>query len=75
MVYNLREKNRYNVISFIYFLNDSIDGKLLFNELNFSIKPQKGTLLLFPDNINYINVFSLLDEYCYIITGQIYNNN
>jgi hypothetical protein len=67
----LKSHNRYNVLSYIFYLND-IDngGEIVFN--NVTIKPEKGKLVLFPEeygynftNPNHDNQFIIYGQLCY----------
>ena len=65
--------NRYNVLTFIFYLND-VDG----GEMNISIekkykmiKPKMGKLLLFQEDIKYPYKYKLPLDDLYIITGQL----
>jgi len=75
--------NRYNVLTYIFYLNDIDEGgEVIFIPLEnesvetYTIKPKKGKLVLFPENINTCNYKVLLPtNYSqYIITGQLCYN-
>jgi hypothetical protein len=67
------EKNIYSYIDFIIFLNDISEGGEVEISGCFKIKPEKGTLLLFPSGwcFPYSHKISLLNDK-YIISGKIY---
>jgi len=47
----------------ILYLNDDFDGgKLYFPELLVSINPEKGKLVLFPSNIDYVHGISIISR-------------
>ena len=67
--------NRYNILNFIFYLNDLQDGgEIVFD--NFGIKPQKCKLVLFPqDNkYNFKCKYPKSDNQ-YIIFGQLCYKN
>ena len=90
--------NRYNIITFIYFLNDYDDDDckiIISNHFSNSddknipvgekerlsvpsenesviIKPKKGKLVLFSENMNYQYKYELSKNTIYLITGQLY---
>ena len=72
--------NRYNVLTYIFFLNDSYNEHEIIlnvseNEL-YNIKAEKGKLVLFPENKNYPYKCNLSkNNIQYIISGQLYYNN
>ena len=59
----------FNVIQFIWFLNDIDDGMLTIWE-NFNIKPEKGKLVMFPStwSFPYMHHISMTCDK-YIISG------
>jgi hypothetical protein len=71
--------NRYNVITYIFYLNDKYDyGETIIkiNDNDIIIKPKKGKLVLFPENINYPYKCILpTNNSQYIISGQLCYNN
>jgi hypothetical protein len=75
---NNRTNNRYNVISFVYYLNEPEDGgEIIFNNQT-KISPETGKLLLFPENIHYFHkLFLPLPNSGpqYIISGQLCYDN
>jgi hypothetical protein len=82
IVYNFTP-NRYNVLTYIFYLNDVDDGgEVVFpsseNRMldNYIIKPKRGKLVLFPENIDMFNYNVKCPANCsqYIITGQLYYN-
>jgi deoxyadenosine/deoxycytidine kinase len=73
-----KKLSRYNILTFIYFLNTPENGFLKIitdkNE-NILINPIKGKLIIFPENLNYKYLFNLPNIPFYIITGQLKSNN
>jgi hypothetical protein len=72
--------NRYNVLTYIFYLNDiEHGGEIVFIPLEdesletYTIKPKKGKIVLFPENINTFkyNVMLPVNYSQYIITGQL----
>jgi hypothetical protein len=69
--------NRYNLLSYVIFLNDIDEGgELIFNNnINEKIiKSKNGKIIFFPEN--KYNIYSInypKNEYQYVITGQLYN--
>lgn len=70
---NNRTNNRYNVLSFIYFLNDIENGGYIAFGNQTNIKSETGKLLIFPENINYFHkvYFPTAGSPQYIISGQL----
>jgi hypothetical protein len=68
--------NRHNVLSFIFYLNDlSEGGEISFKNNNITVKANKCSLIIFPENIpnNYKCKLPIHTDQ-YIITGQIREN-
>ena len=65
--------NRYNVINFIYALNDS-NLKIKFKN-NYNIILSKGCLLLFPSFFEFEIDSTTITNEQYIISGQLCNEN
>lgn len=75
---NNRINSRYNVISFIFFLNKvEHGGEIVFENNQIKIKPETGKLLIFPENINYFHKLYLpiSGSPQYIISGQLCYEN
>lgn len=72
--HNCRTNNRYNVLSYIIFLNNlDMGGEIVFNAL--TIKPEIGKIILFPDDIDYKFIHNgPINSEQYIIYGNIYYN-
>ena len=75
--YNMKIKcnnSRYNILSFIFFLNKIVDGgEIHFND-NIIVKSEIGKLVIFPEDINFIYNYicpKKKEDIQYIITGQI----
>jgi hypothetical protein len=67
--------NRYNVLTYIFYLNDINDGgEIIFENIEKKLKPNIGTLVLFPENINHINYNCNPPQknIQYIISGQLH---
>jgi hypothetical protein len=69
-----KKLSRYNILTFIYCLNTTINGNITFitdkNEktvINF----EKGKLIIFPEILDWSYNYNLPDEPLYIITGQL----
>ena len=73
-----RTNNRYNVLTFIYFLNDGGGGSgggLVFENQTMII-PEAGKLLIFPENKEHNNkLYFPVDGSQYIISGQLCYEN
>jgi hypothetical protein len=72
--------NRYNVLTYVFFLNDIQEcGEIIIkvnNESEKIIRPKKGLLVLFPENIEYpYKCIPPKTESQYIITGQLCYDN
>jgi len=71
--------NRYNVLTYIFYLNDIIHGgEIVFSNVeNENIKPKLGKLVMFPENINsmYYKCVPPLKITQYIISGQLCYDN
>jgi hypothetical protein len=73
--------NRYNVITYIFYLNDiKQGGEVVFynNDMeNKMINPEKGKLVLFPEDINLLSYkcCAPIENVQYIISGQLYYDN
>lgn len=66
------DKKRSRAITFIWYLNDVIDGGET-EFINLKIKPSKGSILLFPSTWNYPHRGNVpLSSDKYIITGWLY---
>ena len=51
--------NRYNVLTFVFFLNDVLDGGeiiIKINDKEIIINPSQGKFILFPENSNQVKV-------------------
>lgn len=72
--FTLYKQNIYSYIEFIIFLNDISEGGEVEIAGCFKIKPEKGTLLLFPSGwcFPYSHKIPLLSNK-YIISGKIYS--
>jgi hypothetical protein len=71
VIYN----NRYNILTFILYLNDvSLGGEITFDEET-TIKPEKGKLIIFKEDVNlkYFYNYNITDN-LYIISGQFSYN-
>uniref|UniRef100_A0A6C0HAA9 Fe2OG dioxygenase domain-containing protein n=1 Tax=viral metagenome TaxID=1070528 RepID=A0A6C0HAA9_9ZZZZ len=67
------EKNRFRVLTYIYYLNDVEEGGETQFWDNYKIKPQKGKLVLFPASWTYPHSGLMpISHDKYIITGWIY---
>jgi len=67
------KKNRYRVLTYIYYLNDVEEGGETQFWDNYKIKPQKGKLVLFPASWTYPHSGLMpISHDKYIITGWIY---
>jgi hypothetical protein len=64
----IRDNDRYNVIHFLVYLNDCDNGVLNFIYKNVSVQPKKGTLIFFPDNVDFKYIIPINDHY--VINGQ-----
>ena len=72
-----RTNNRYNVLTFVYFLNDCDGGggELVFGN-DIKIAAEVGKLLIFPENREHHNKLYLpVDGSQYIISGQLCYEN
>lgn len=72
-----RTNNRYNVLTFVYFLNDCDGGggELVF-ENDIKIAAKVGKLLIFPENREHHNkLYVPADGFQYIISGQLCYEN
>ena len=69
-----KHENRYNIISFVFYLNDvESGGEIIFK--NFKMKPEKGKLVFFPEvTPNSYKCQMPISNSQYIITGQICEN-
>ena len=71
--------NRYNVLTYIFYLNDVVDGgEIFFSNVEYdAIKPKKGKLVLFPENVNSFHYKCLPPNTNtqYIISGQLCYDN
>lgn len=71
--------NRYNVLTFVFFLNYSLDGGEIIIKINNKdviIKPEKGKFVLFPEDIDYPYKFNLpKNTPLYIVSGQLCYDN
>ena len=69
-----RENNRYNVLTYIFFLNYSDSFCFIKFDNGLIIEPKKGMLLIFPDDFNFTYKFFLPKfENQYIIYGNLYS--
>lgn len=67
----IKESNRLKILNFIFFLND-YDGEYIFLN-NYSIKPKKGSVIIFPVSMHYLYTERIkLFESKYIIEGFVY---
>ena len=78
--------NRYNVFTYIFYLNDIEGGEIVFTKFNSKniinnslnneiiINPKKGKLIIFIEDINnyYYYKYNIPKESQYIISGQIF---
>lgn len=72
--------NRYNVLTYVFYLNDIDEGGEVIINVNYEkeelIRPKKGFLILFPENIEYPYKLQLPKKHTqYIITGQLCYDN
>ena len=70
-----RTNNRYNILSFVFFLNDGVTDTLTIinNGSIHTVYPKKGNLIIFSENIDYTYKYKLhANENLYIITGQLF---
>jgi hypothetical protein len=66
-----RYNSRYSFLIFLFFINDCEEkDEIIFNE-SLIIKPKKGSLLLFPDDLNYNIRFNM--KQTTMVYGQLYN--
>lgn len=69
------KKNKYRIITFIWYLNDVCEGGETCLNNNISIKPQTGKLLLFPATWTYPHCGKMpISNNKYIITGWIFTD-
>uniref|UniRef100_A0A6C0HC31 Prolyl 4-hydroxylase alpha subunit Fe(2+) 2OG dioxygenase domain-containing protein n=1 Tax=viral metagenome TaxID=1070528 RepID=A0A6C0HC31_9ZZZZ len=67
-----KTNNRYNLLTFIFYLNDVSNGGEIIYKNDTIIKPEKGKLVIFADNLPNMYKCKLpLSDSQYIITGQI----
>lgn len=66
-----RYKSRYNLLTFVLYLNKVENGKLVFK--NTVVEPETGKLVLFPETpeLSYYGESPEVGKIQYIITGQI----
>lgn len=69
--FNPDNYNRYNCLTYIFFLDDSA-GTIEFDGIK--IKPNIGSLILFPTNNDYKYIVTP-NETTYILSGQLCYNN
>jgi len=70
-----RSNNRYNLLNYIFFLNNAEEG-CEFEYYNYSVKSEKGKLILFPEDFVYKHKFRYPNQYNnYVIYGQICYEN
>jgi hypothetical protein len=70
------KKNRFRVLTYIYYLNNVEEGGETQFWDNYKIKPQKGKLVLFPASWTYPHSGLMpLSHDKYIITGWIYQES
>ena len=76
-----KQNSRYNIITFIFFLNDDNNCEIIITNNNTGllekkdeiiIKPKKGKLVLFSENMNYQYKYKLSENSIFLITGQLY---
>jgi hypothetical protein len=71
-----KNHSRYNFLTFVYYLNNSDKSEICINNLdkNVSIKPKKGKLVIFSENLNYKYKYKMpqKESNLYIITGTFY---
>jgi hypothetical protein len=75
---NNRSNNRYNVLSFVYYLNEPVKGGEIVFSNQTKIRPEIGKLLLFPENIHYFHKLYLPlpnSDPQYMISGQLCYDN
>lgn len=69
-----KKLSRFNVMTFVYFLNDipNFNGiEVLYNNEKKNIIPHKGTLIFLQENLDYKTIYNIPNKKYYIITGQI----
>lgn len=71
-----KKHNRYNVLSYIYYLNTISDGGEVKFKNGTTIIPERGKLVLFPENLNYAYKQTIpISNDQYIIYGQLCYDN
>ena len=71
-----KKNNRYNVLSYIFYLNTVTDGGEIHFVNGAHILPKKGKLVLFPENLDYMYKPTIpISNDQYIIYGQLCNDN
>lgn len=74
-----KQLNRNNYFSFVYLLNTIDDAYMKItddNDKTTEFKINKGSLIIYPENINYFYNFKLpFDCELFVITGQLRINN
>jgi hypothetical protein len=69
------KENKYRIITFIWYLNDILEGGETFFNGNISIKPETGKLVFFPSTWTYPHCGKIpLSNDKYIMTGWIYTD-
>jgi hypothetical protein len=73
--FDIREDSNYRIFTYLWYLNDVIEGgETVFFE-NHKIIPRAGTLVIFPANWSYPHSGKMpISSDKYIITGWIYTN-
>lgn len=75
--FNMNNYNRYNFLNYVIYLNieNENSGQIIFDNGTI-IQPQIGKLILFPANNSYKYKYMIpINEFHYIITGQLCYNN
>lgn len=69
-----KNENRYNIVSFVFYLNDvESGGEIIFKKSK--MKPERGKLVIFPEiSPNSYKCQMPISNSQYIITGQICEN-
>ena len=74
-----RENSRKNVVTFVLFLNNPEGGELVFKKIDkenlqskeYTVYPESGKLIVFPDDINHLFKINGYKGDYYVISNQI----